>query len=192
MTELLKKGLGKMDEPLCRIDNIFGKRNYFIDYGMALDIYGLLPMAYGELVDIVIPLKQNANEIIIKLNRELKKTPKAIVALAGESKKINEGLICGTVVVVHKRKFKESDYIRAKYNNLKLNVAKPEKSIIDCLLRDDFYRNELAIPALVEGLEFGNIDPGELLKIARSENIYNYVKKLIKDIKEGKVIENVA
>ncbi len=88
---------------------------------MALDIHGLLPMAYGDLIDIVVPIKQNIDEIIIKLKKELKKFPGVVVALSGESKKINDALTRRTVVVVHKRKFEKSDYARTRYNNLKLN-----------------------------------------------------------------------
>ncbi|PKM92092.1 MAG: hypothetical protein CVU81_02330 [Euryarchaeota archaeon HGW-Euryarchaeota-1] len=183
------------DELLYKIDKILGKGNYFIDYGMALDIYGLLPMAYGDLVDVVVPVEteqHKIDKIMIKLKKGLKRHAGFTVALSGESKKINDGLICGTVVVIHKRKFRDDDYVRVTYDNLKLNLAKPEKCLIDCLARDDFYRNEVGIPSLIEGLEFGNINQDELLKIARSERIYTYVRQLIKDIKQGKFVENAA
>jgi len=92
---------------------VLGKRNYFIGYSRALDIYGLLPMAYSDLVGIVIPIeikRHEPDEIIIKLKKGLKKLTGFTVVLSGESKKINDCLISETIIVFHKRKFGDGNY----------------------------------------------------------------------------------
>jgi len=50
----------------------------------------------------------------------------------------------------------------------------------------------MGIPALEEGLMFRGISQSNLLKIAGSEGIYNYIKKLMNDIEPGTFIENAA
>ncbi len=162
----MKKQIPPKELPLM-IDEVMKGEKYYITSALALEFQNLIDFGNVDFIEVCVDSKSD-----IKKLQSLEKY--AAVTM----KNIGGEILNGPVIVVHIGN--TGDYRRLKYAGGFINLAVPERAIVDCLKKGGiWFMDEVEYPALLRAHVDGILNWKRIEKLAGKEGVSDELYALV-------------